>query len=243
MNPIHTKINVVIPMSGLGKRFSDSGYNLPKPLLPIGNKTMIEAVVENLQHPLLKFIFIVNSTLISPVKIRELTPDDSIIVDIDFLPDGPAMSAMKAEKWINNSNPLIIVNCDQIIEDFNLDTLLSFQKTYDADGILGTFYSSNPMCSYVKINDINEIIDVREKEVISNIATNGLHYWAKGSYFINSMAKMIKNKDVVNGEYYIAPSFKYMLQDGMTIKPFSYNLHFPVGTPIDYEKYKTKRRC
>ena len=41
-------INIVIPMAGLGSRFSKSGYSVPKPLIEIGNKTMIETVINNL---------------------------------------------------------------------------------------------------------------------------------------------------------------------------------------------------
>ena len=54
------KTNVVIPMAGAGKRFSDCGYKLPKSFLPLGNKTMIEAVVENLNTPQFYFTFVVN---------------------------------------------------------------------------------------------------------------------------------------------------------------------------------------
>ncbi len=52
-------INIVIPMAGLGSRFSKSGYSVPKPLIEIGNKTMIETVINNLtpdrQHKLFLF--------------------------------------------------------------------------------------------------------------------------------------------------------------------------------------------
>lgn len=55
------KTNIVIPMAGLGKRFLDCGYELPKPFLPLGNKSMIENVIENLNHPDFIFTFIVNT--------------------------------------------------------------------------------------------------------------------------------------------------------------------------------------
>ena len=42
------KINIVIPMAGIGKRFSDCGYTLPKPLLSLGKYSMIECVIKNL---------------------------------------------------------------------------------------------------------------------------------------------------------------------------------------------------
>ena len=52
-------INIVIPMAGLGSRFSKAGYKLPKPLIDVQGKHMIELIIENLT-PLEKhrFIFI-----------------------------------------------------------------------------------------------------------------------------------------------------------------------------------------
>jgi NDP-sugar pyrophosphorylase family protein len=42
-------INIVIPMAGRGSRFSKAGYELPKPLLPVQGRPMIEVVIENLR--------------------------------------------------------------------------------------------------------------------------------------------------------------------------------------------------
>lgn len=43
------KLNIVIPMAGLGRRFSKAGYDLPKPLIDVCGKPMIEVVVNNLK--------------------------------------------------------------------------------------------------------------------------------------------------------------------------------------------------
>lgn len=137
--------------------------------------------------------------------------------------------------------PLIITNCDQIIEDFKFDFFKSFCDINDLDGCLGVFHSCSPKNSYIKISDNNEVINIKEKEVISNIATNGLHWWRKGLYFIESVNQMKRNKDTVNGEYYVAPSYNYMIQRGMRVMPYWYNMHYPIGTPKDYEGYKKLR--
>ena len=38
-------LNIVIPMAGRGSRFSKAGHALPKPLLPVLGRPMIEAVI------------------------------------------------------------------------------------------------------------------------------------------------------------------------------------------------------
>jgi hypothetical protein len=79
---------------------------------------------------------------------------------------------------------------------------------------------------------------VKEKIVISNIATNGLHYWKFGKYFVDSAEEMIRGNDRYNGEFYIAPTYNYLINKGKKILPYFFNLHFPIGIPEDLEKYK-----
>ena len=247
-----SKINIVIPMAGLGKRFSDCGYTLPKPFLPLGNKTMIEQVILNLnqcnqfsRHQFF-FTFIVNNLQLNVTEFESklhkiFNKSDYQIVEIDYVPQGPADSSLIGVIKTDIQLPLIITNCDQIIEDYNFDLFNKFCETYSLDGALGTFHSSSPKNSYVKLNDTNEVIDVKEKEVISNVVTNGFHWWKKGLYFIESINQMKRNNDTVNGELFVAPSFNYMIKRGMKVMPFSFNLHYPIGTPKDYETYKVGR--
>ncbi len=44
-------VNILIPMSGLGSRFTQAGYIDPKPLINVNGKPMIQAVVDNLNNP------------------------------------------------------------------------------------------------------------------------------------------------------------------------------------------------
>jgi NDP-sugar pyrophosphorylase family protein len=41
-------MNIIIPIGGIGKRFKDEGFDLPKPLIPVLGKPMIYRVIENL---------------------------------------------------------------------------------------------------------------------------------------------------------------------------------------------------
>lgn len=238
--------NVIIPMAGLGKRFLDCGYKQPKPLLSLGKQTMIETVVKNLYHPSFNFTFIVNVNQIEPSELRDslskISPTVKFqIIETGYTPNGPAESAMLGIIETNYKKSLIITNCDQIIEDFNFDYFSNFCNTNKLDGALGVFSSYSPKNSYVRVSDNNEVIEVKEKEVISRIATNGLHWWKTGQYFIDSFEQMKSNDDKVNGEFYIAPSFNYMIKRGMKVMPYYFNLHYPIGIPADYESYKKLR--
>lgn len=232
-------MNVIIPMAGAGKRFSDVGYTIPKPFIPISGIPMVKAVVENLNIKG-KHIFIIqnkhsvgNNLEIFLKSLKE----DCIIIGIDELTEGPACTALLAEEYINEE-PLLIINCDQIIRDFNFDVLKEFADKNNADGVLGAFISSSKKNSYMKLDPQGEVIEIKEKIVISNIASNGLHYWKNGKDFLYSSKKMIEANEKYNNEFYIAPSYNYLIHGGKKILPFFYNLHYPIGTPEDLKKYK-----
>lgn len=228
-------------MAGLGSRFTNAGYKLPKPLIRIGTSTMIETVIDNINHNNARFIFILNKQekylhlqQIHHVILKK--NPEAIIVYVDGLTEGPACTALAAHEYITRDG-LIIINCDQIIKDYNFDNLITFIKINKADGVIGTFLSSSNKNSYVKLDCNGRIIDVKEKIIISNIATNGLHYWNNGHDFIESANEMIAAKEKYNNEFYIAPTYNYMIKKGKTILPYFFNLHFPIGTPEDLNKY------
>lgn len=233
-------MNVVIPMAGAGKRFSDQGYREPKPFIQFNNKPMIQNVIENLNINA-NHIFIIQESSSYKDKLDDLLSNMNInctILSVDKLTDGPACTALLAREIID-SNPLLIVNCDQMIHDFDIKKLEEFVEVNNADGVLGAFLSSSEKNSYMKLNTFGEVTEVREKIVISNIATNGLHYWKNGRDFINSATEMIEADEKYNNEFYIAPTYNYLIKEGKKVLPYFYNLHFPIGTPEDLEKYKS----
>lgn len=234
-------MNILIPMAGEGKRFSDVGYTTQKPLIPVLGKPMIQSVYENLNVDA-NYIFIIQKKHLQEGNFEEILksidPNCRIIL-VDELTEGPASTCLLAEKLINDE-PLMIINCDQMIHDFNMNYLIEFMMNTNADGVLGAFISTSNKNSYMKLDDEGKVIEVKEKIVISNIATNGLHIWKKGSDFVESAKEMITINERYNNEFYIAPSYNNLIKKGKKILPFFYNLHFPIGTPEDLEKYQKK---
>jgi len=234
-------ITVVIPMAGMGKRFSEVGYKDPKPFIDVYGLPMIQRVVENLNLEV-QFVFLVQKEIINDYRVdlllNTITKKPKII-EVNGITEGPACTALLAKDFIDK-NPLMIINCDQIIHDFNPDNIVDFLNLSRADGLLGTFISNSPKNSYVKLDEFGFILETKEKKQISNIATNGLHFWVNGEDFISSTEEMIYSNDRTNGEFYIAPSYNYLIKKGKKILPFFYNLHFPIGTPEDLDSYKIK---
>ena len=235
-------INVLIPMAGAGSRFQESHPNEFKPFIDVNGRAMIERVIENNnQLTNTRFIFVIRKEL--PVnnlkKICKKLNINYEIITIDYLTEGPASTCLLAEKYINNDIPLVITNCDQITEDLNIKNIIKHSKYNNCDGVVGVFNSNSNKNSYVKLNDKFEITEIKEKLVISNIATNGFHFWKHGFLFVDSANKMIQLNERYNNEFYVAPTYNHLIKDNKKIYPYYFNLHFPIGIPEDLRIYSS----
>lgn len=232
-------VNILIPIAGLGSRFPSNKYPI-KPLIPIHGKPMIVRAVESLG---------IKGNYIFVVRVNEYT-DEIVstiykyipyahIVYTDKLTDGPACSALLCESIINNNHKLVITNCDQIMEWDSL-SFMHHAKMYD--GCVVTYTSNSKKNSFAKLGNDGKVLYIREKEVISNIALNGIHYWRHGKYFVESAKRMIANNERYNNEFYIGPSFNYMVSSDLHvgIHHIPNMQHNAVGTPEDLKTYLNK---
>ena len=66
-------MQIVIPMSGFGERFRRAGYTVPKPLVRIEGKTIIEHVVDMFPGDNY-FIFICNKDHLASADMNDVLP-------------------------------------------------------------------------------------------------------------------------------------------------------------------------
>ncbi len=230
-------VNVVIPMAGEGSRFPKDQY-LPKPLIDVNGKPMIVRAIESLDIDGQYFFIIRKNEYTNIVKdiISKVVPG-SVFVEITETTEGPACSVLLFKDLINNESELITANCDQIME---WNSSLFFHNVRLYDGAVVTYYSDTDKNSYVKLDSKGRAVQFAEKEVISNISLNGIHYWKQGKFFVNSAEAMIAADDrAPNGEFYIAPTYNYMIKQGMTvgIHHIPNEQHHAVGVPVDLERF------
>ncbi len=231
-------VNVVIPMAGLGSRFSKVGYSLPKPLIDVDGIPMIELVVRNLNIDG-KFIFIVRDDHYERYsldkELRRIAPECEIIV-IKEVTEGAACTVLLSKELINSSTPLLIANSDQFLE-WNSNEFMYCSSTEGVDGCISTFRSNDPKWSFAKLDSNGFVEEVREKVPISDIATTGIYYWRKGSNFVKYAERMIEKNIRVNGEFYVCPVYNEAIEDGLKIKVKDCEKMWGIGTPEDLEFY------
>lgn len=236
---VNDKLNILIPMAGAGSRFQDAGYSFPKPLIDVMGKPMIQAVVDNLNIEA-NYIYIVRKEHYERYKLDlllNLITPNSTIIQVEELTEGAACTTLLASDFIDNEQPLLIVNSDQIFEWDSNRAMYEIENS-NADGYILTFNSLHPKWSYVKVDEKSNLItEVAEKKPISNIATVGVYYWKHGSDYVIYTNQMIKENDRFNNEFYVCPVFNYAIKDKKTIKCLFVSEMWGIGTPEDLKYY------
>ncbi|HEF7301700.1 TPA: glycosyltransferase family 2 protein [Campylobacter jejuni] len=237
-------MNIVIPMAGLGSRFVKAGFDKLKPFIDVLGKPMITRVLENLKYKDAKYILIARKEhLIQEKKLVDEIKNNfnAEFIGIDKLTEGTACTVLYARKYINNDTPLMIANSDQIV-DINIADFIDDGLNRSLDGSILTFIDKekNPKWSFAKLNN-DLVMEVREKEAISEFATVGIYFFSKGKIFVESAIDMIIENDKVNNEFYTCPVYNYAIKSGAKIG--IYNIDFSkmhgIGTPEDLEIFKT----
>lgn len=232
------KLNVLIPMAGAGSRFRQLGYKLPKPLIDVNGKPMIQVVVENLNINA-NYIYVVQKShrieYNLDVLLNMITPNCKI-VEVDGITDGAACTALMARDFINNDNPLFFANSDQYVEWDSNDFMYKMNEIKPDGGIV-TFKDTHPKWSFAKIDNNGYVTEVAEKNPISENATVGFYYWKHGSDFVKYAEEMINNNVRVNNEFYVCPVFNFAINDDKKIKNYQAKGMWGLGTPEDLKNY------
>lgn len=208
-------LNVVVPMAGRGSRFANAGYQMPKPLIDVYGHPMIEYVTRNIrpscEH---RFIYICQEEHLEKYHLSEelerMAPGCAIIT-VDHITEGAACTVLLAEKYIDNSDALMIANSDQFV-DTNIDSYIAAMGS--CDGLIMTMPANDPKWSYIRYDENGFVTLVREKEVISDQATVGIYNYKQGSDFVKYAHQMIEKNIRVNGEFYVAPVYNEMIEAG-----------------------------
>lgn len=232
-------INIVIPMAGLGSRFSQAGFHTPKPFIKFAGKMMIEWVIDNLKtdkpH---RFIFLARTEHLGTLygqKFVELCKERGhIIVEVNEVTQGTACTILLAENLINNTDELVVANSDQFIE-FDFDKFLDT----DLDGRIAVFNDTDPKWSFCRVDKAGLVKEVAEKNPISDIATCGIYYWSQGKYFVESAKRMIEKNIRVNNEFYTVPTYNE-ITDTHKIGVFYVEKMWGLGTPPDLLSFINK---
>jgi glucose-1-phosphate thymidylyltransferase len=209
-------LKVIIPVAGVGTRLRPHTYAVPKPLMPVAGKPVLQHVVD----PLLllepeEMIYVVGhlgEQIVDFIKIN-YQQKSSFVWQNELQGLGYAVYLGLKEM---EPGPLLIVLGDTIAHT-------DYPK-FVAKGknVVGLKEVEDPRRFGVAIVKEGRIIEVEEKPAIpkSNLALIGLYYFEDSQALLNQLEKVISSGHKTSGEYQLTDALAMMIKSGEPFTPY-----------------------
>ena len=241
-----------MPMAGLGKRFLNSQFKAPKPLIEINNNPMFIESAKSMPNSNLN-IFVCHEDLINKYKIKKILdlnyPKKYEIITVDKTTEGQANTCFLAEKFINEDDKIFIHSCDSFIQ-FKTDVFDKKLKSNDA--IIFTTKPNNQHLS--KINSYgwvhkknNKILKITCKKKASenpnlDEVIIGSFAFKNKNVFIKSLKSLFDKKIKVNNEYYMDMAINETIKLNFNVTFLSVDSYLSWGTPEELFNWKNENK-
>lgn len=252
-NDSKTSVQIIIPMSGLGQRFINAGYNTPKPLIKVDGKPIIEHVV-NLFPGEKDIKFICNDKHLRETNMKQILnsfcPNGKIYeVPVEGR-QGPVHAVSLIFDNIDDEKEVIVSYCDYgtwwNYHDFLIDS-----RNRNSDGAIACYKGFHPHMlgtdNYAFLKETNKgnrwMEAIQEKKPFTNnrmteYASNGTYYFKTGAIMKKYFQKLMNLQIKVKNEYYVSMVYNLLVQDKLTVNIFEIENMLQWGTPYDLEMYK-----
>jgi capsule biosynthesis phosphatase len=237
-------MNIIIPIGGIGQRFKDEGYLMPKPLINVLGKPMIYRVIDNLNLSENDNVYIIYNNQFKEYNFEDLIkfyfPKKNIyFISLDFLTKGAAETVLTGlnELPVKELNKeFLIMDCDT----FYNEDIIGLYKQSPNKNLIYYFKDENPnpIFSYIKVDSNGQVMDIKEKEKISHNANTGAYGFESG-HLLKQYCERILN---LKSELYTSYVYKEMLNDGVKIYGQLLNSFNCVGTPLQLQIYCNKNK-
>ena len=229
-------MNIIITMAGSGLRFKKAGYKEPKYMIKAKGKTLFEWSMDSLldyNKYVEKYIFVVrkedNAKSFIEKQSKKYNINNFDVLEIEELTDGQATTCMLAIPYCKEDDAILVYNIDTYVEPREMKF-----KDIQGDGYMPCFYGKGDHWSFAKTDKEGKVIEVREKERISDNCTLGAYYFSSARLYKKVYNEYyLNNKNVEKNEKYIAPLYNYMIQKNMDVRIsiVDYDKVHVLGTP------------
>ena len=235
-------------MAGLGKRFVDAGYNVPKPLIEIDGLPMVVQAAKTLP-PADKWIFICREEHIREYGIDQILDNHfpgANIVSVGYLTNGQANTCLLAKEYLSPDDRLTIGACDNAM-DYDLDVFK--EQLSHADALVWTFRKNptvlrNPkMYGWVEIDQTGKAKKISckvpiSKQPLKDHAVVGTFSFKRAETFIRCVNSMIAKDRRINNEFYMDVALDECIKLGYLVLPLEVQKYICWGTPKDLIEYQ-----
>lgn len=218
-------MNVIIPMAGMGKRMRPHTLTIPKPLVPIAGKPIVQRLVEDIakvcHQPVQHIAFIIKSDFGTAIeqKLLEIAQMQGAQGHICYQdePLGTAHAILCAQQFLDG--PTVVAFADTL---FKAD----FIMPADAESAIWVQSVEDPSAfGVIKLNENGEIDAFVEKpkEFVSDLAIIGIYYVRNGAALREALQYLIDNDIKEKGEYQLTNALDNLRKNGMRFVPCQIN--------------------
>lgn len=214
-------MNIIIPMAGIGKRMRPHTLTVPKPLLPIAGKPIVQNLVEDIDEILHEKIDNVGF-VVSPHFGKEVE-DNLYKIAANVGAKGKIYYQEEAHGTAHAIICAAELLTDHVVIAF-ADTLFRahFSLDSDKDGIIWVQKVEDPISfGVVKVNEEGIITDFVEKpeSFVSDLAIIGIYYFKNGDILRDEIHYIIDNDIKDKGEYQLTSALENMKSKGARFTP------------------------
>jgi dTDP-glucose pyrophosphorylase len=230
---------VVMPMAGRGSRFSSKGYQTPKPLIQVDEIPMFVrslGSLGNLEYELLVLIALKEHEVeykVSELINKHLSTKPVKLLLIDEVTEGQLCTVLLASEYFKHK-PVLVLASDTLVESC-LD--LDIKNLSNEKGIISVINLPGDSWSFARTDKDGKVIEVQEKNRISDNASTGLYFFSSGDDLIHFGNEMLKNNERTRGEFFIIPVYQKLIQAGEHIRVSKAHSMWDMGTPESLDNF------
>ncbi len=213
-------MRIIVPMAGMGKRMRPHTLTVPKPLIPVAGKPIVQWLVEDIikvcAEKVEEIAYVIgdfgDEAEKNLIAIAEKLGAKGTIHHQDE-PLGTAHAILCAKDALKGK--VIVAFADTLFRaDFKIDD--------KQEGVIWVNKIEDPrMFGVVKLNAEGTITDFVEKpaEFISDLAIIGIYYFKDGDYLNKELQYLLDNNIKEKGEYQLTNALENMKQKGTKFVP------------------------
>jgi dTDP-glucose pyrophosphorylase len=234
---------VIMPMAGLGSRFSAAGETRPKPLIPVLGTPMFRLALASVRQSLpgtqgICIVLESHCTALGIDRAVEESEPAARVVAIPRLTGGALETCLAAEPLVRDLGaPAIVLDCDLTFSAPAYFTQIAAMATGQdtMQGLLLSFRAREDRFSFAEVvPGTDEVIRTAEKQVISDRALVGAYGFASARLLFATARKIVsQNERTGNGEFYVSSAFNTLLRDGGTVRVADVDSYWSMGTPAE----------
>lgn len=218
-------MKIIVPMAGRGSRLRPHTLTVPKPLIPIAGKPIVQRLVEDI-------VSVCGDKKVDEIAFIIGDFGDQVEVDLKNVAEnlGAKGSIYYQDKPLGTAHA---IHCaadsmdDEIVVAF-ADTLFRADFTLDteADSVIWVKQVEDPssfgVVQFAEDGTIDNFVE-KPKEFVSDLAIIGIYYFKDGLGLRKELKYLLDNNIMNKGEYQLTDALSSLLKQGKVFKPGTVN--------------------